>query len=193
MNILTIDFEASCLPCHGRSFPIEVGIADAGASCRAWLIRPHDGWAGWDWTSEAQSLHGLTRDRLEREGLPVERVIAELAEAVGDRPVIADSYLDAEWLATLAAAAGVSPPLRIGHVEEVIDRLGARDAQIAQAQALADAAAFTRHRASGDAQWLRAFITALEAIAAIRPGMPEPPMFDWTPPRPTHPALGAAA
>nr|MEC6700676.1 hypothetical protein [Sphingobium sp. SJ10-10] len=39
MNYVTIDFEVSCLPHHGRSFPIEVGIADSQGS-RAWLIRP---------------------------------------------------------------------------------------------------------------------------------------------------------
>ena len=55
---MAIDFEASCLPRHGRSFPIEVGIAGGGIA-RSWIIRPHAAWAGWDWTAEAEALHGL--------------------------------------------------------------------------------------------------------------------------------------
>src|SRR3546814_5436437 len=65
LTILTIDFEASCLPRHGLSYPIEVGIAREGKA-RSWLIRPHDDWAGWHWSAEAEALHGLDRDRVER-------------------------------------------------------------------------------------------------------------------------------
>ena len=79
MTVITIDFEASCLPRHGLSYPIEVGIARKGQA-RSWLIRPHDDWAGWHWSAEAEALHGLSRDRVEREGLPVETVLAELAD-----------------------------------------------------------------------------------------------------------------
>ena len=39
MGIVTIDFEASCLPQRGRSYPIEVGIAGNKGSL-AWLIQP---------------------------------------------------------------------------------------------------------------------------------------------------------
>ena len=28
MTLIALDFEASCLPRHGRSYPIEIGIAD---------------------------------------------------------------------------------------------------------------------------------------------------------------------
>ena len=193
MTIITIDFEASCLPYHGRSFPIEVGIASARTPSRSWLIRPHEAWTGWDWTSEAQSLHGIARDQLYRDGLPVDHVMAELAAAVGDARGFADSYLDAQWLGVLASAAGTAPPVEIRHVEEVIDRLGADDADIARAQALANAQSFARHRAGGDAQWLAAFITALEAIVADRERAGERPLFDRVASRADHPPIGIAA
>jgi hypothetical protein len=193
MTIITIDFEASCLPCHGRSFPIEVGIASADGRARSWLIRPHDNWAGWDWTDEAQSLHGLTREQLDRDGLPVDRVIGELTAAVGDTRVIADSYLDATWLGTLADAAGTGPPISIGHIEEVIDQLGAADADIARAQALANARSVLRHRAGGDAQWLAAFITALATTVEDRQSAIERPLFDWAASRPLRSPIHIAA
>ena len=157
MTIMTIDFEASCLPRHGRSFPIEVGMADDGAA-RSWLIRPHDSWAGWDWTAEAEALHGLSRSRIDSEGWPVEAVLAELALAARGRRVIADSLIDQYWLDTLAAAAGAASPFRIDHVSTLFDERAIDEARIGAAVAYADAQGVERHRAAGDALWLAALI-----------------------------------
>ena len=55
-SLVTIDFEASCLPRDGRSYPIEVGVADMAGWSRAWLIRPEAEWRGWTWWAEAQAL-----------------------------------------------------------------------------------------------------------------------------------------
>ncbi|MDO7834826.1 hypothetical protein Q4610_07175 [Sphingobium sp. HBC34] len=162
MTILTIDFEASCLPRHGRSFPIEVGIAGDGVS-RNWLIRPHESWAGWDWTAEAQALHGLSHDRIVREGQPAGTVLAELAAAAAGRRVIADSLLDQYWLDTLAQAAGMPSPFRIDHVATLFDEQAADAARIAAAVAYADAQGAVRHRAAGDALWLAAVVSHLGA------------------------------
>jgi hypothetical protein len=181
MPIITIDFEASCLPCHGRSFPIEVGIASDAAAARSWLIRPHPDWVEWDWTDEAQALHGLTRRQLDREGLPIDLVVDQLANAVRGHRVIADSYLDNEWLDTLVKAAGVSPPCRIGHVEEVIDRLGATPDDIARAQAALARQPFARHRAGDDARWLASFIAQLERQALTDKPRVDAALFHWPP------------
>lgn len=72
-SLLAIDFEASCLPRHGRSFPIEVGVADGEGWSRAWLISPHADWDDWHWTSEAENEHGITREQNDRDGLPAAR------------------------------------------------------------------------------------------------------------------------
>ena len=61
---------------------VEVGIADASGRSQSWLICPHRSWDGWDWTQEAQSLHGLTHERLEREGLPASVVAEQLVRAL---------------------------------------------------------------------------------------------------------------
>ena len=164
LTIRTIDFEASCLPRHGRSFPIEVAIA-AGGSARSWLIRPHESWADWDWTAEAQALHGLSRARVTAEGLPVETVLAELTEAAGDARIIADSPIDQYWLDCLARAAGRTAPFRIDHVAPFFDEQGADAARIAAAVARADALGLVRHRAAADALWLGAVIDGLAAPA----------------------------
>ncbi|WP_176400364.1 hypothetical protein [Sphingobium sp. Z007] len=154
---MTIDFEASCLPRHGRSFPIEVGIAD-GDMARSWLIRPHADWEGWDWTAEAEALHGLSRERIACEGQPADVVLAELAAATRGRLVVADSLLDQHWLDTLAAAAGAPAPFTIAHVATLFDDEGVDEERIAAAIAFADARAVIRHHAAGDALWLSALI-----------------------------------
>jgi hypothetical protein len=161
LTIIAIDFEASCLPRHGRSFPIEVGIAGVDGGARSWLIRPHDSWAQWDWTAEAEALHGLTRARIMAEGLPADQVLRELENAVWGRRLVADSLIDQYWLDTLAQAAGTGTALRIGHVATLFDELDVSEAAIRAATAQADALGTIRHRAAGDALWLAAVIDAL--------------------------------
>ena len=171
MTILTLDFEASCLPRHGRSFPIEVGVAGGGLS-RSWLIRPDDRWAGWDWTREAEAVHGLTFDRIMRDGLPAARVLAELVDHVQGRRVIADSLLDSYWLGELAAAAAVPTPFAIDHITMLFDEQRADDTRIANAVAYADSLGLVRHRAEGDAQWLSALIDDLMGTPNVAPSFP---------------------
>jgi hypothetical protein len=179
MCIVTIDFEASCLPRHGRSFPIEVGIGHPGGRSQSWLIRPVSEWSGWDWTEEAQSLHGITREQLDRDGLPVACVVAELTEAVDGCRVFADSHLDAGWLDTLARAARRHPPFQVEHVEALVDRFGATPEDIAAAQSCLAGETFARHRAGDDARWLARFVTTLAKVAGRRVQAAEAPLFGW--------------
>ena len=165
MDWVTIDFEASCLPRHGRSYPIEVGISGPlGTS--SWLIRPLPRWREWDWTQEAFSLHGISQARLDEEGLDPPMVLAQLRGAIGTARVIADSPLDCLWWQTLAEAAGPDSAawwreIHIQHVTEVFDELGATADQIRFAQRRADWLCPDRHRAGADANWLRTLLTVL--------------------------------
>jgi DNA polymerase III epsilon subunit-like protein len=168
MAIITIDFEASCLPRHGRSYPIEVGIADAGGRSQSWLICPHRSWDGWDWTDEAQGLHGLTHERLLREGLPAAAVAAQLGKVLAGHRVIADSTIDAYWYATLAKAANVLPSAEIEYIGALFDALGTTSSDILLAQTQVDRMGFRRHRAGEDARWLFALIQTLTNLSASR-------------------------
>lgn len=168
MTIIAIDFEASCLPRHGRSYPIEVGIAGEGIE-RSWIIAPHRDWAEWSWTAEAQALHGLTREQVVRDGLPPAQVLAELIDAIGGRRVVADSRLDQYWLDTLAAAAGAPTPFTIDHAATLFDEQGVDAPRISAAVAFADLQGAIRHRAMGDARWLSALLRHLAGSAALQP------------------------
>ena len=164
LTIITIDFEASCLPRHGRSYPIEVGIAGMRAgtiTSRSWLIRPHHDWQGWDWTPRAQALHGLSRERIARDGVDAAQVLVELQAAVQGHRLVADSLIDQYWLDTLAAAAGQESALTIDHVSIVMEELRVGESRIARALDHANAMVQTRHRAAEDARWLAAVIADL--------------------------------
>lgn len=169
--MLTMDFEASCLPRAGRSFPIEVGIAGPAGWSRSWLIRPIAEWSDWTWTEEAEALHGISRDQLLREGQPPVEVMAELNAITSGHPVVADHDLDRHWLQVLAEAAGVAPQFQVVHVSELLDRCQADPASIQRAVDLADDAVPARHRAGPDAVWLA------RLTAYLAPG--ERALFDW--------------
>jgi hypothetical protein len=178
MSMIAIDFEASCLPRHGRSFPIEVGIADAWGS-RVWLIYPHTDWTGWDWTQEAEMLHGITRDQLLQNGQPVEIVASELAKAVEGRQVVADSYFDSYWFDTLNMAAKIAPSAKIEHVENILNTLESTTEEILAAQAELDRQGFLRHRARHDARWLFALTRILTDASAARAPLLSQGIFTW--------------
>lgn len=167
-RILAIDFEASCLPRHGRSYPIEVGIADRGGAVRSWLIRPAAQWEGWTWTEEAQALHGLTRDRLFDEGRSVTQVAAELNDAIAGHRLVADSEIDGYWMRTLMAAAEVDSAPAIERIVTLVGQLDLPDEEVRACAALVERQAFPRHRAGDDARWLAALIAALLGVSEDR-------------------------
>lgn len=177
--IMTIDFEASCLPRHGRSFPIEIGIADLQGNARSWLIRPHASWLNWAWTAEAQALHGLTFDQLQLQGQPADQVMAELISAAQGHRIISDSELDAGWLETLARASARPAPWRIDHVATLFDEFGVTPEEIGAALAMTDRVSRRRHRAGDDAKWLAGLISHLQATAARRLEAESRPIFPW--------------
>ena len=187
MDWVTIDFEASCLPRHGRSFPIEVGVSGAWGT-RSWLIRPLAEWREWDWTEEAYRLHGISWDQLEEAGQEPAAVLAEVRQAIGTARVVADSTIDRVWWQTLLDAGGegdaVPAPgaLHIEHIADIFQELGATHDQIMAAQWQADLLCPERHRAGADARWLHALLATLikrvddDREVAVEPS---PSDFSW--------------
>lgn len=177
--IMTIDFEASCLPRHGQSFPIEIGVADLRGNARSWLIHPHVSWESWTWTAEAEALHGLTLEHVRLHGHDIDFVMADLAAAARGYRIVSDSELDTGWLETLACAAGRPVPWRIEHVTTLFDELDATAEEISAALAMTDRTSRRRHRAGDDAGWLADLISHLRNIAARRLEAESRPIFSW--------------
>ena len=130
-RIAFIDLEASGL--GSASFPTEIGWAfvrenDAieSGSC---LIRPIARWTMYAnaWSSTAERLTGISREMLDRDGLPPSEAVARLFAAVNGRNIYSDQPdFDAHWLAMLAdAAGGPVGDLKLGSAARLLDQAGA--------------------------------------------------------------------
>ncbi|MEW9854869.1 hypothetical protein [Novosphingobium sp. M1R2S20] len=149
-----IDFEASCLPDYGQSYPIEVALARVDGSSRTWLIRPAESWRFWDWSPEAEALHGIAQDVIARDGLPPAQVLAEMQAFAGHCQVYADADLDAYWLEVLAHAAGMHPPFPVRYLGEYFAERGYTRPQVVSALDAARERLPVEHVARDDASRL---------------------------------------
>ena len=93
---LFMDFEASGLDTR-QSYPIEVAWSNADGSIESYLIRPEPGWTYWDNLAEVE-IHGISREQLFDEGLPVEWVVGRMRGKLKGQAVYVDGgEMDAFW------------------------------------------------------------------------------------------------
>lgn len=163
--VAIIDFEASCLPNDGLSYPIEVAVAKVGGGSRSWLIRPAPTWFYWDWSREAEALHGISRELLKQKGLPPRQVLNELTAEVAGHRVFADSDLDPYWLETLAEACDAPPPFPILYLGELFEQMRTSSTAIQQAEGQALARLPQGHVARNDARRLAITVELLSTAA----------------------------
>ncbi|WP_395329600.1 hypothetical protein WBP06_15580 [Novosphingobium sp. BL-8H] len=156
-----IDFEASCLPEHGQSYPIEVAIARTDGESRAWMIRPLEAWKHWDWSEEAEALHGISRAMLECDGLPAAQVLAEMTEFVGGCAVYSDAELDEYWLEVLCQGLHASLPFPIRYLGEWMMSRGYTRPQVVAALEQAKTLLPKEHLAREDAKRLAMVVRLL--------------------------------
>lgn len=153
-QVAIIDFEASCLPEAGESYPIEVALAKVDGSTRSWLIRPIPEWQYWDWSSEAERLHGISRQMLLDHGQRPDVVLDELlAEAAGCE-IYADCDLDAYWLETLAQACDRTAPFPVRYLGELLCARGLSRSDVVSALERAKRLLPAEHVARDDASRL---------------------------------------
>ena len=175
-----LDVEASSLKKNG--YPIEVAWAFEDGRCESHLIRPAEGWTDWD--AKAESIHGIARETLLREGLPVEEVARHMVEGLEAHSIYASApSWDGKWLSLLLRAAALPRHLlrlrdteeaREEAVREVLEgALAAAELDAAVASILAGVETFARaqpvrHRALPDAQHeLRVFQEARRRAEAL--------------------------
>lgn len=157
-----IDVEASGF--GPGSWPAAVAWSDHRGGISRCLVQPDPSWTHWD--AQAESVHGLTRERLAAEGDPLAAVAARLASELGGGVAFSDApEFDRGWLDTLFAAAGRPMPFRLEHADDVlIGALLRPDELMYQAQArLEKARDDLRRTASGrhDAGYDVGFLIAL--------------------------------
>ena len=160
---ILLDIEASGF---GRgSYPIEIGLARTDGSTCAFLVQPLPEWVHWD--PRAELLHGISRNRLQREGHPVVEVARWLNDELGV-PGIAysDSWgYDNTWLSLLFHHAGMLPRFRLEALRRLLD-----ETQLARweetKESLIQERGIQRHRAGEDARLLQ--LTYLRTLGGGR-------------------------
>lgn len=103
-KIAFLDFEASSLGKHG--YPIEVAWVLSTGEEESHLIRPDPTWTDWD--LKAETIHGLSQERLYAEGAPVTDVAERMMSALAGHALYATApSWDGKWLSRLLRAAGI--------------------------------------------------------------------------------------
>ena len=159
-----LDFEASSL--KKNSYPVEVAWAFEDGRCETYLIRPAADWTDWD--AKAESIHGISRDTLLREGLPVDEVARHLVEGLEEHQIYASApSWDGKWLSLLLRTAALPRHLlRLRDTEEAREEavrevlapaVPAEGCEAAVSSILAEVETYARaqpvrHRALPDAQ-----------------------------------------
>jgi len=142
-----IDFEASSLDLIA-SYPIEVGVCMPDGSLHSWLIRPHVLWQ--DWSESAETIHGISRTRLEQEGTPVGEVARALNRLLPEQ-IFCDAWtFDSFWLHRLFRAAGETPEFQLESVSMLLNPAQVRQWSGTRQQVIADLG-LPVHRAANDA------------------------------------------
>src|SRR6266571_2726016 len=124
MRIATLDFEASALD----GWPIEAGwMREGDAAPKSMLIRPDASFHVTEWSSVAEAVHKITRERLDHEGIEAHAVLVAMSADLQDCRVVSDAPdYDAAWLGRLCTVADAAPPFSLCSIAEVLPWLAAR-------------------------------------------------------------------
>jgi len=151
-----IDVEASGF--GSLSYPIEVGVINQAGERFCCLIKPQLDWTHWD--TQAESLHGISRQILAAKGLAVQEVCFQLNQFLAGQVVYSDGWVvDDSWLIKLFNAAKITMQFNVSSLEMILNEVqmsqwhSTKDKLFEQMQE-------QRHRASSDAALIQnTFVT----------------------------------
>ena len=142
-----IDIEASGF--GGQSYPIEVGVVLSDGQKHCQLIRPHEDWISW--SSEAENIHGISRETLEQHGASLVKVAADLNRLLAGKTIYSDCWVaDNSWLITLFDKARLHPSFYMYDIMTIFDE-GIMECWHQVKEQVVKDLKLTRHRASNDA------------------------------------------
>jgi len=148
---IIIDIEASGL---GRgTYPIEIGFITDTGSTGCTLIKPINKWI--DWHSDAEALHGISRELLKQKGNEITWVANWLNSSLRGKTVYSDGWAnDMCWLGILFDEAEIAQTFRI---ESLLTLLSEQEKELWSDvhDSVIGEAALARHRASSDAKMIQ--------------------------------------
>ena len=113
-----LDIEASGF--GSLSYPIEIGVINQAGKRFCSLINPQHDWTHWD--TQAESLHGISRQVLHEKGQPVQLVCQQLNQFLHGQVVYSDGWVvDDTWLIKLFHAAGIAMQFHLSSLEMILN------------------------------------------------------------------------
>lgn len=154
-----LDIEASGF--GPGSYPIEIGLVTSGGKAWCSLVRPEPDWLHWD--DKAAAMHGITRERIERQGRSVGEIAAELNELLRGQIVYSDAWAhDYPWLNRIYESADRCPSFKLENLRALLDEQQAAHWHEVKTRLIASLGS-PRHRASADARLLQQTFLAVQA------------------------------
>ncbi|MCP5324764.1 MAG: hypothetical protein H7A09_00345 [Oceanospirillaceae bacterium] len=141
-----IDLEASGF---GRgSYPIEVGVALVDGTVHSFLIKPPAHWNHWD--TEAEKIHGISRDLLQAEGHSPREVAIALNELLRGQTLYSDAWsFDSSWVGRLYDEAEIVQRFRMDTINKLLNEPQMMGWDAMKKQVIADLG-MDMHRAAND-------------------------------------------
>ncbi|WP_375176615.1 hypothetical protein [Marinobacter mobilis] len=131
-----------------KSYPIEIAWVDSMGNSDSILIRPEPDWTYWD--AKAECVHGIAKEVLVEEGLPVTDAAERLSRALAIETVYSDAPdFDAWWVDRLFKAVKLARDFSIVDLRQLYSEIGPE----ATTHFLEHVSAITPlHRAEADAR-----------------------------------------
>ncbi len=144
---IVIDLEASGF---GRgSYPIEIGVALPNGDLHAWLLKPLADWTHWN--DSAEGVHGISRLRLDREGIAPRTVARTLNRLLEGKTVYTDGWgVDSTWMSLLFHDTDVFQRFRLESIFTLLDQAG-MDRWASAREEVLRRTSLVPHRAGSDA------------------------------------------
>ena len=109
-----VDIEASGFGSY--SYPVEIGVALTKDNRYCRLIAPEPDWL--HWSTEAEALHGLSRELISSKGRPPEEIAIELNTLLRGETIFSDCWaLDYPWIRKLFHAGREDMAFRVSSIE----------------------------------------------------------------------------
>lgn len=170
-----LDLEASGLSI--QSYAIEVAVVLHDGSIYHSLIRPPSRWTYW--SSEAERIHGISRDMLMKCGKSPSQICRELNELCENQDVFSDCWVhDSVWLRKLYEEAQLERSFRLNPVEYFLSEIDFQTWAI-EKHRRAMTEGLQLHRAMSDAYVIKCILDE-KLLGAQQPSSVVGPILDQT-------------
>jgi DNA polymerase III epsilon subunit-like protein len=102
-DYLVLDIEASGL--HQYSFPIEIAWCGPNVLAKSFYIKPDKSWRIFNWSDDAQRLHGISLEAVIKQGRMPKEIVDALRLDGSEKTILSDGVsFDQNWMNMICVA-----------------------------------------------------------------------------------------